>query len=161
MLESAVMPRVPMQIILHAVVFDHTDGGHVDTLEVDVFLGRNYMVTHHDQTIVAIEKVWTACQRDDRLRKNGVDHIMYRLTDEVVATYMPVVEEIDEAVDRCEDEVFGRATPEILAQIFTLKRAVLYLRRIIGPQREVLNRLARDGARQYAAALIKENGACR
>jgi magnesium transporter len=57
---------------------------------------------------------------------------------------MPVVEEIDEAVDRCEDEVFGKATPEILAQIFTLKRAVLHLRRIIGPQREVLNRLARD-----------------
>ena len=148
-LQESHVPKVDdwddyLYIVLHAVVFDHTDGGHVDTLEVDVFLGRNYMVTHHDQSIAAIEKVWTACQRDDRLRKNGVDHIMYRLTDEIVASYMPVVEEIDEAVDRCEDEVFGKATPEILAQIFTLKRAVLYLRRIIGPQREVLNRLARD-----------------
>jgi len=148
-LQESHVPKVDdwdeyLYVVLHAVVFDRTDGGHVDTLELDVFLGRNYMVTHHDQTIAAIEKVWTACQRDDRLRKNGVDHIMYRLADEVVASYMPVVEEIDEAVDRCEDEVFGKATPEILAQIFTLKRAVLHLRRVIGPQREVLNRLARD-----------------
>ena len=56
--------------------------------------------------IAAIEKVWTACQKDDRLRKNGVDHIMYRLTDEIVASYMPVVEEIDEAV------AFADASPE-------------------------------------------------
>jgi len=133
-----------LYIVLHAVIFDHSQGGHVDTLELDVFLGRNYMVTHHDQSIAAIEKVWLACQRDERLRKNGVDHVLYRLTDEVVASYMPVVEEIDEAVDRAEEEVFDRATPETLSKIFTLKRAVLHLRRIIGPQREVLNKLARD-----------------
>jgi magnesium transporter len=73
-----------------------------------------------------------------------VDHFLYRLTDEVVASYMPVVEEIDEAVDRAEDEIFGHPTPDVLERIFTLKRAVLHLRRIIGPLLEVLNRLARD-----------------
>ena len=133
-----------LYIVLHAVTFDPTDGGHVDTLELDVFLGRNFMVTHHDQSIAAIEKVWEACLRDERMWKNGVDYTAYRLTDEVVASYMPVVEAIDEAVDRAEDEVFGRPTPDVLEKIFTLKRAVLHLRRIIGPQREVLNRLARD-----------------
>jgi len=133
-----------LYIVLHAVSFDRTDGGHVDTLELDIFLGRNYIVTHHDQSISAIEKVWSACQRDERLWKNGVDYIMYRLTDEVVASYLPVVEEIDEAVDRTEDEVFGRPSPDVVATIFALKRAVLQLRRVIGPQREVLNRLARD-----------------
>jgi magnesium transporter len=148
-LQESHVPKVDdwdeyLYVVLHAVVFDRSNGGHVDTLELDVFLGRNYMVTHHDETIAAVDKVLSACQRDERLHENGIDYVMYRLTDEVVASYMPVVEEIDEAVDRCEDEVFGRATPEILSQIFTLKRAVLHLRRIIGPQREVLNRLARD-----------------
>jgi len=111
-----------LYIVLHAVTFDQTDGGHVDTLELDVFLGRNYMVTHHDQSIAAIEKVMQACQRDERLWKNGIDYILYRLTDEVVASYMPVVEGIDEAVDRAEDEVFGRPSPDVLEDIFTLKR---------------------------------------
>jgi magnesium transporter len=58
-----------------------------------------------------------------------------------------VVEEIDEAIDQTEDEVFDRPTPETLEHIFMLKRAALHLRRIIGPQREVLNKLARDDYR--------------
>jgi magnesium transporter len=148
-LQESHVPKVDdwddyLYIVLHSVIFDQSDGGHVDTLELDVFLGRNYIVTHHDQTIAAVDRVWLACQRDERLWKNGVDHFLYRLTDEVVASYMPVVEAIDEAVDRAEDEIFGRPTPEVLERIFAVKRAVLYLRRIIGPLREVLNRLARD-----------------
>jgi magnesium transporter len=84
------------------------------------------------------------CQRDERHLRNGADHFLYRLTDEVVASYMPVVEALDEAIDLAEDQVFDRPTTATLEQIFALKRAALHLRRIIGPQREVLNKLARD-----------------
>jgi len=51
---------------------------------------------------------------------------------------------LDEEIDRAEDEVFDRPTAATLSRIFTLKRATLHLRRILSPQREVLNRLARD-----------------
>lgn len=131
-------------IVLHAVLFDATDGGRIETLEIDVFLGKNYLVTHHDQPIQAVERVWAACQRDERHLRNGADHLLYRLADEIVASYMPVVEAMDAEIDWVEDQVFDRPTPATLERIFTLKRAVLHLRRIIGPQREVLNKLARD-----------------
>ena len=131
-------------IVLHAIAFDKSEGGRLDTLELDVFLGKNYMVTHHDQPIAAIERVWDISHRDERHLLNGADHLLYRLADEVVASYMPVVEEIDDAIDQTEDQVFDRPTPETLEHIFMLKRATLHLRRIIGPQREVLNKLARD-----------------
>ena len=106
--------------------------------------GRQYIVTHHDETIPALEKVWLAAQRDDRHVKNGADHLLYKLVDEVVASYMPVVEEMDEAIDDTEDQIFVTATPHILERLFQFKRATITLRRIISPQREVLNRLARD-----------------
>lgn len=133
-----------LYIVLHAVIFDAQDGGRVDTQELDVFLGRNYMVTHHDPQIHAIERLWSLIQRDERYLKNGVDHLLYRLVDEIVASYMPVVEEIDEAVDEAEDQIFNQPDTHTLELIFALKRATLHLRRIIGPQREVLNKLARD-----------------
>jgi len=57
---------------------------------------------------------------------------------------MPVVEEIDEAIELVEDRIFDRPTQSLLEQLFGLKRALLHLRRIITPQREVVNRLARD-----------------
>jgi len=133
-----------LYIVLHSVVVDKNVDGQLDTLELDIFVGKNYMVTHHDQPISAIERVWDLVHRDFRHLKNGPDHLLYRLTDEVVASYMPVVEAIDEEIDLAEDQVFDRPTPQTLEKIFTLKRATLHLRRIVGPQREVLNKLARD-----------------
>ena len=135
-----------LYIVSHAVVFDvdAQDGEHLDTLELDVFVGKNYIVTHHDKPIAAVDRVWALCQRDARRLRDGADHLLYELADALVADYMPVVDEIDEALDRLEDEVFEKPTSETLERIFQLKRAVLHLRRIISPQREVLNKLARD-----------------
>jgi magnesium transporter len=56
---------------------------------------------------------------------------------------MPVVERFDEAIDQVEDQIFSTPTPSLLEQIFALKRALVHLRRIIAPQREVLNKLGR------------------
>jgi magnesium transporter len=148
-LQQSHVPKVDdwsdyLYLVLHAAVYEKQNGGHVDTLEVDVFLGQHFIVTHHDKPIEAIKRVWSACQRDERTLRNGADHLLYRLADEIVASYMPVVESIDGVIDRIEDRIFKQPSPEILRRIFTVKRAVLRLRRILGPQREVLNKLARD-----------------
>jgi magnesium transporter len=57
---------------------------------------------------------------------------------------MPAVEKIDDAIDQIEDQVFNRPEPRTLEKLFALKRILLAMRRIIIPQREVLNKLARD-----------------
>jgi magnesium transporter len=133
-----------LYIVLHAARFEKDGGGHLETDELDVFLGKNYIVTHHDEELIAIQRTWDLSHRDFRHLENGPDHLLYRLVDEVVASYMPVVEDLDAAIDEAEDQVFSRPSSNTLEQIFQLKRAALHLRRIIGPQREVLNKLARD-----------------
>jgi magnesium transporter len=112
--------------------------------ELDVFLGQNYIVTHHDHPINAIDETWAACDRDQRNIQDGADHILYKITDNLVAEYMPTVEKIDAAIDHIEDQVFDRPTPRTLERLFALKRVLLAMRRIVLPQREVLNKLARD-----------------
>lgn len=115
--------------------------------ELDVFLGKNYVITFHDQLLTAVEDTWIACQRDIRHVQDGADHLLYRIVDSLVMSYMPLVEKIDAQIDQIEDRVFDRPRPEILEQIFTLKRLLLTMRRILVPQREVLNKLARDDYR--------------
>src|SRR3989338_188089 len=129
--------------VVHAVVFD-SDSLELRTHELDVFLGPNYLVTHHGQRVEAVERLWTSCQKDQRRLSRGPDYLLYELLDLLTADYMPVVDQIDETCDQLEAEVFDRPTQHTLNTIFSLKRAVLHLRRIISPQREVLNRLARD-----------------
>jgi magnesium transporter len=130
-------------IVLHAVTFE--DGGQaaLDTLELDAFLGKNYVVTHQARSIAAVDRVWSACQRDERRLQRGAAHLLYELADELVADYMPAVERFDEIIDQIEDQVFTSPGSGTLQQMFGLKRALLHLRRIITPQREVLNKLAR------------------
>lgn len=133
-----------LYIVLHAVFFTANGEPELETRELDVFLGRNYMVTHHDQPIPSLDRVWNAVQRDERYHRHGPDHLLYRLIDDIVASYMPVVEALDDEIDLVEDHVFSNPTPRTLERIMALKRATLKLRRIIAPQREVINRLARD-----------------
>jgi magnesium transporter len=125
---------------------DH-DLWEVDMDELDIFLGQNYIVTHHETVIPAIEETWASCDRDIRNVQDGSDHLLYKIIDFLVAGYMPVVERIDSAIDELEDHIFEKPSPRTLERLFALKRILLAMRRVILPQREVLNKLARDDYR--------------
>ncbi|MCJ7435074.1 MAG: magnesium/cobalt transporter CorA [Anaerolineales bacterium] len=112
--------------------------------ELDIFLGGNYVITHHDLPLSAVDDTLAACDRDPRNLQEGADHLLYRIIDNLVAEYMPIVEKIDEAIDHIEDEIFETPHSGTLGRLFTLKRLLLSMRRILLPQREVLNKMARD-----------------
>ncbi len=131
-------------LVLNAMVFNENDGLSLTSKELDVFLGKNYVITHHDEPISSIEKARAACLRDKRYTTNGPDHLLYKIIDDLIADYMPMIEAIDDQIDRVEDEVLVKAAPDTLERIFALKRILLSMRRILTPQREVLSKLARD-----------------
>jgi magnesium transporter len=132
-----------LYIVLHDIGFSAGDED-VETFELDVFLGRNFIVTHHDFPINSLDRVWNTCERDQRSFKRGADHILYRITDELSADFMQVIEAMDEEIDELEDQIFSRPDSAMVQRIFILKRATLHLRRVMSPLREVLNKLARD-----------------
>ncbi len=132
-----------LYIAMHAISFTRGEDD-IEGIELDIFLGENFIVTHHDLPIDALNRIWDACSRDARHFKRGADHVLYKLTDELIVDYMQVVETLDEEIESVEDEVMGKPTSEIVQRIFTLKRATLHLRRVLSPLREVLNKLARD-----------------
>lgn len=147
-LEEAHSPKIDdwihyLYLALHAVLVDAEDDQQLRTHELDVFLGSNYLVTYHTDPAAALERVWKACRRDERHLQKGPCHLLYRIADELASDCMLVVEVIDEEIDRIEDQIFGDPGPELLEDIFTLKRTLVTLRRIIAPQREVLNKMAR------------------
>jgi magnesium transporter len=130
-------------VVAHGVVFD-PESLALSTRELDIFLGPNYLVTHHRQSISAVDRLWQNLSKDQRRLEFGADHLLYLLLDMLTADYLPVIDAFNTALDRLEGEMFSRPTPATLSTVFAVKRAALHLRRIIGPQREVLNKLARD-----------------
>jgi len=133
-----------LYIVLQSMEFSQPEDPVLESLELDVFLGKNFLVTHHDQKLEPVEHLWTAVQQDERHLSSGPDHLLYRLVDELATGYMQLVEKLDEAIDTLEDNIFNHPEPHILEKIFALKRMTLHFQRVISPEREVLNKLARD-----------------
>jgi len=147
-LEERHVPKVDawegyIYLVLHAIQFTPEADKPLTTLELDFFVGKNYLVTYASKPIAALDRVWEFYQRDERGLARGVERLLYEISDELVADTMPVIESIDDTIDWIEDEIFDNPGPHLLAQIFTYKRALLHLRRILTPQREVINKLAR------------------
>lgn len=132
-----------LYLTLHAVDFDKSIED-IDLHELDAFIGANYLVTLREEEIRGIDRVFKQATRDPRHTKRGPDYLLYEVCDAVATDYLPCMDAIDEESDRVQDEVFERPTRKTLNTIFHLKKAVLNLRRVLSPQREVFNKLARE-----------------
>lgn len=143
------VPRVDdwseyLYVVLHAVAFK-SEIEDIDTRELDAFLGRNFLVTYHYEDIPELDQAWRQTQRDERLWRRGADYLFYTLSDAIATGYMPCMDAIDGVSDELLDSVFDKPSPAHIERIFHVKRAVLKLRRILAPQREVMSKLAREG----------------
>jgi len=111
--------------------------------EIDIFLGERLLVTYHAGVESAIEAVRKKCAEVERLMARGPDRVLAEILDLVAEEYVGLMERLDMEIDGLEDRLFKHASRPALREIFSLKKDVLHLRRVVNPQREVLNRLAR------------------
>jgi magnesium transporter len=116
-----------------------------NTQELDIFLGTNFLVTSfRAKHLNATEYLWDRIIRDDRMNRNGSDFLCHAILDHLVDEYFPVIDQMEEEIEEIEDVVLENPDPEILARILELKHNILFFRRLVAPQREVMNRLSRD-----------------
>lgn len=146
--ESVQHPKVDdydryLFIIVHAVRAELPLEAE-DTEELGIFLGPNYVVTSHHQPLPCIRRVGERVPQDVRLLSRGSDFLLYEILDHLIDDYLPILDNLDQVLDGIEAEIFGAPTRETLNRIFSAKRDTLYLRRVMGPQRDVLNRLSRQ-----------------
>jgi magnesium transporter len=113
--------------------------------ELNIFLGEKFLVTSYlDGEIPAIQEIWNRLDKDQRLYTNGSDYLCHGVLDVIVDRYMPILDRMDEEIESLEDLVLTKPDPKTLERILALKHAIMELRRIISPQREIMNRLSRD-----------------
>ena len=133
-----------LYFIVHGVRAD-TSPDHFNTIELDGFLGRNYVITYHHDMFRSINNVKKLIRTSPIAGKRGAPFLLYQILDQIVDYYSPVLDDFDERIDQLEDDIFTLKSPnnEILAEIMDLKRGVLRLRRISSKQMEIFYRMSR------------------
>lgn len=116
------------------------DDGSVAFGDFDIFLGANYLITYEE----------TGCRNLDALiakfrsaQNLSYDQIFHRLFDGIVDSYLPILDSYSEEIDSIEDQVLSSPQPDLLERIFTLKRALMNLRRVLTQTRDVAAHLMR------------------
>jgi len=133
-----------LYLIVHGVRAD-TSPDHFNTIELDAFLGRNYVITYHHDDFRSIENVRQQIRTSPIACQRGAAFLLHQILDQIVDYYSPVLDDFDERIDQLEADIFNLKRPNnsILEQIMDLKRGVLRLRRISAKQREVILRMSR------------------
>jgi magnesium transporter len=130
--------------IVHGVTSD-TSPDRFNTIELDGFLGSNYVITYHHESFRSINNVKQLLRTSPIACQRGPAFLLHQILDHVVDYYSPVLDDFDDRIDRLEHEIFTLHRPNnaILAQIMDLKRSVLRLRRISTKQMDILLRMSR------------------
>ena len=129
-------------MVIHAVDYSRKDCVFA-TKELDFFLGKNFLVTYHTVPLRSIVQVEDMCVKGTLGVARAPDRVAQKLLDALVENYKPALEELSIEIGEIEAAALERPTKETLNRILAVKKEVFHLRRIIGPQSEVLARFAR------------------
>lgn len=130
-------------IVTHTVAL--TDDTRLQFTQFSMFVGANYVLSfqpgQQDNFQGVRARVRTA---RGLIRQHGVDHLMYSLLDVVIDAYFPVLEDFGEYLEQVQEQALLREAPDTLRNIQRAKHELLRLRRVVWPQRDLLNVLMRD-----------------
>lgn len=122
------------------IVADEVDG-RVRRSELDVFLGKGYVLTCHSTPIEAVDRVAEGAA--PHLEK-GPEWVLYGIVDHASDHLLPIIDRAADEIDQLEDLVIKRADRTELHRVQLARRRVRMVHRILGPERDVLRALVRE-----------------
>jgi magnesium transporter len=145
-------------MVLKTIWYDDANDA-VETGEIAVFVGRNYVVTVRHGAGSELGVARRDLEEHTEVLGHGPFAVLYSVCDRVVDAYEDVASELDNDVDEIELSVFGDKRGGDAQRIYTLKREVAEFRRAVEPLREPMLRFAKgqvDGMPQPACAFFRD-----
>ena len=131
-------------MVLHFPTFNKQNR-HTNPVEVDVFVGRGYVITVHEGVLKPLLQTFATAQNDETVRERlmgrGSGFLLYRLIDRLVDYVFPILNKIDENVERIENEIIDGNVRTLVQELSFVRRDIITLRRIIKPNLPVLRQL--------------------
>jgi len=119
-----------------------------DTLyseQVSIVLGKDFILSFQERESALFEPVRERLASDKgKIRKAGSDYLVHALIDNVVDNYFILLEDMEERIEKLENDLVKQTTPANLQSIHRLKRELILLRKSLWPLRETISSLQRS-----------------
>ena len=128
-------------LVIHSLDYNRQDGKFA-TSELDFFLGKNFLVTYHQQPLRPVSVIEERCMQGAAQIARAPDRVAHSLLDMLVDGYKPALDDLALEIANVEENVLHNPGKQTFNHILQLKKKVLSLRLIISPQSEILVRFA-------------------
>lgn len=129
--------------VMHTVELQ--DDGNLLFGEVDVFVGKNYVLSVRMRTQHGFKKVRERCEHEPPLLKQGSAFVLYALMDDIVDGYFSVLQTLTADLEVLEDRIFARQenseSRALIEDLYRFKRQLVVLRHHVGPLLEGVGKL--------------------
>jgi magnesium transporter len=114
--------------------------------EVDIFVGRNYILSVRTGVEKGFSDVRARCEREPELLRRGPGYVLYALMDAVVDRYFPILQTVEADLERIEEDIFAANSPRAnIEALYALKQRLMAFRHAVTPLLESLGNIS--GAR--------------
>lgn len=121
------------------------EGQHIDYEHISFVLGRNYLISFQEKEGDIFDVIRNRIKQDTNIiRKRGADYLLYRLVDSIVDSYYSILESIGHRVEEIEDSISSNVTELDFQEIQKLRKEFIYLRKVVYPLREALNKVIKN-----------------
>lgn len=129
--------------VLHMV---EEDGAELRVGEVNIFTGRNYILSVRSRAERGFQEVRARAEREPELLRHGSGYVLYALMDAVVDRYFPILEKLESELETIEERIFADTSPRAnIEALYALKQRLMIIKHAVGPLLEGVGNLS--GAR--------------
>lgn len=119
-------------IVINSIRFDDEE---IFLRALNIFLGRHYIITVTKQKINELRSLKPILWEQEVSRP---DQFLYYLVDLVVDNYFLVGDRIDSRIETLEEDILMHTKKSHLNEIIGLRGEILWVKKVLGPQREVI-----------------------
>jgi magnesium transporter len=131
--------------LLNMLYFNEQTGA-VETEQISIVLGDNFIVSFQED---ANRDVFNSIREKLRLshtklRLSGADYLCYALLDMIVDHYYNVMEKLGDRIEMLEERIIRSSNTRSLAEINSLRKELIVLKRNVSPVRDLINGFIRS-----------------
>ncbi|MDD2646363.1 MAG: CorA family divalent cation transporter, partial [Patescibacteria group bacterium] len=131
------------------------------TAELDVFIGKDYLVTAHNNDLSPLINLFNLCQINENQRqkyfKNNPTFLIYEVLNRLCCYCQPILDDMQLATASIEEHIFRGYERRMVREILIVKRNIINLRQITRVHESVLSQFVTKGEKFLDFSGIKAN----
>ena len=110
--------------------------------EVDIFVGRNFVLSVRNRSSQHLLGVRERCEREPELLRQGAGFVLYAIMDAVVDRYFPLIDAIESDLEAVEAHIFDKGMARTnIERLYHLKGRMVALKHAVAPLMEAVGKL--------------------